>query len=65
MEKKDIISEIENMNEGESVLFGLGLMLRLGITSFDQIFYNGNNMIGKSGCMDKCCCNGNKQIKND
>lgn len=62
---EDIISDIKKMDEGKAILFSFGLMLKLGITSFDEIIKNGNKLIGKSRCRDKGCCNGNKQIKND
>lgn len=43
------------MDEGKAILFSFGLMLKLGITSFDDIIENGNKLIGKSGCLDKGC----------
>lgn len=43
------------MDEGKAILFSFGLMLKLGITSFDEIIKNGNKLIGKSGCLDKGC----------
>lgn len=35
--KDDILSKLENMSEGETILFIMGLELKLGLTTWDEI----------------------------